>query len=269
MLSSGQIKIDDRNDICENDIFDVCDPIHDDSANFDYSENDDDEIPLSVLYKHKKKNKNLQTKTSQNTTLIPPQNWCKTPFIPPQNIEWQDTLFVDDTWVNKTPLDFFYLLFDDNISQHIVDQTNIYALQSHGKELKLHINELKSYLGILLKLSIFWNNTSRYHVICDAMAHDRFESIKSSLHFNDNNKLKKKDHPEYDKLFKIRPVLEYIKQNLYKIPQEEHQVIDEHIILTKAHISMKQPMNLGYKVISRAGQVVSYMILRYILGRGL
>ncbi|MCL4125853.1 UNVERIFIED_CONTAM: hypothetical protein GTU68_039532 [Idotea baltica] len=218
---------------------------------------DDDDIPLSMLY--------LNMKKKPVTCNIP--LWGKSEWVPPEDISWKGKLFIDESLNDLTPLEFFNMIFDENLVRHITEQTNMYALQSKGKELGLHETELKAFLGILMKCGIvkpptyryFWNKLSRYDKVADAMTRDRFEEIKSFLHFNDNTKLKPANHPEFDKLFKIRPVIDSIRNNCLKVPQEEHQAVGEQMIPTEAHIPLKQynpkkAHKWGYKVISRAGE---------------
>ncbi|MEI6864815.1 transposase [Flavicella sp.] len=222
----------------------------------DNSISDEEDVPLASLFPNCRERPEMQ-RTSR---------WRKSKFDQPEDTSWKDKQTFDDSWNNFTPLEFFLLIFDENTMKHIVEQTNIYALQSKGKELKLELVELKTYLGILMKFGIvhtpsyryFWKNSSRYNQIADSMSRNRFEEIKSFLHFNNNALLKPRDHPEHDKLHKTRPVIEAIRNNCRKIPQEEHQAIDEQIIPTKAHSALKQynpmkPHKWGYKVISRAG----------------
>ena len=222
----------------------------------DDDDDDDDNIPLATLILRDK---------SQSLRAKP--QWRKNSFQRPNDISWKDALYLPDSWNDFTPLQFFFLIFDEKLLEHIVEQTNIYALQSKGTELKVNLIELKTYIGILMKFGLvgtqcycdFWKNSSRYSTIADAMNQNRFKEIKSFLHFNDNSQLMPRGHPEHDKLHKIRPAIEAIRNNCLKIPQEEHQAIDEQIIPTKCHSALKQynpkkPHKCGYKVISRAGE---------------
>ncbi|KAK2710077.1 hypothetical protein QYM36_013676 [Artemia franciscana] len=91
------------------------------------------------------------------------------------------------------------------------------------------------------------------------MSRDRFEQIKKYLHFNDNLTQKPRGDPGHDKIHKVRPLIEMIRDNFMKIPPEEHQAVDEQIVPTKQRISLKQynpkkPHKWGYKFISRAGE---------------
>ena len=62
------------------------------------------------------------------------------------------------------------------------------------------------------------------------MSHDRFESLKKFLHFNDNTKDKKSDGETRNRLFKIRPLFEMLRHNCLSRKPEEHNSIDEQMM---------------------------------------
>lgn len=67
-----------------------------------------------------------------------------------------------------------------------------------------------------------------------------------------------RDHPDHDKLFKIRPFFDKFRQNLSKREPEEYQSIEEMIIPFKGRCPYKQnikskPHKWGIKVFARAG----------------
>ncbi|XP_054746160.1 piggyBac transposable element-derived protein 3-like [Anastrepha obliqua] len=148
----------------------------------------------------------------------------------------------------------------------ITQQTDLYALQEHGIELKCTVEDIKRYIGILLymgvlklpQLKMAWSKDLNLTAITDSMPRGKFEKIKQCLHFNDNTKQSKKGDLNYDKLYKIRPLLDSLKENFGKLPQEEHQSIDEQIIAFKGRSSFKQynpakPHKWGLKMFTRAG----------------
>ena len=90
------------------------------------------------------------------------------------------------------------------------------------------------------------------------MSVKRFVKIKKYIHFCDNNKALPKTHPEFDKLFKIRPVLESVVSHCRPTAAEEKLSIDEQIISTKGRPSLKQYLlkksnKWGMKVCARCG----------------
>ncbi|KAK2706147.1 hypothetical protein QYM36_016245 [Artemia franciscana] len=192
--------------------------------------------------------------------------WRKVDFVQP-DAAWKDHLVVDQEMSGKTPLEFVRLFFDQGVVNHIRDPTKIYALQKDAKEFGVSSAEVECFLGILAFTGIvkmpsyrsYWSNETRYPVIADAMSRDRFEQIKKYLHFNDNLTQKPRGDPGHDKIHKVRPLIEMIRDNFMKIPPEEHQAVDEQIVPTKQRILLKQynpkkPHKWGYKFISRAGE---------------
>lgn len=49
-----------------------------------------------------------------------------------------------------------------------------------------------------------------------------------------------KREPNYDKLYKIRPIFDKLRQKFNKIEQEEFHNVDEQMILYKGRHSLKQ-----------------------------
>ena len=84
---------------------------------------------------------------------------------------------------------------------------------------------------------------------------DRFELIKRYIHFDDNSKDKRKQDEKRDRLFKIRPLFEVLKQNCLSQEPEEYNSIDEQIITFKDRSFLcgympNKPYEWGVKVFS-------------------
>lgn len=67
------------------------------------------------------------------------------------------------------------------------------------------------------------------------MSRDRWEQIKSSLRFNDNSVC-----PSEDKLFKVRPVIDLLKESFARIPMDHMLSLDEQMVPFKGVSSLKQ-----------------------------
>ena len=83
--------------------------------------------------------------------------------------------------------------------------------------------------------------------VVDIMTRDRWEEIKSSIHFVDNSQLH-----ELDKIAIIRPFVEHLKSKFKEIPMTTDLCVDESIIPFKGQSSIKQynpkkPHKWGYK----------------------
>ena len=90
------------------------------------------------------------------------------------------------------------------------------------------------------------------------MSRNRFKELKKNLHFVNNETVPQRDDPAKDKLFKICPLFEMLRQNCLKVPPEENNSVDEQIIPFKGRSSLrrylpKKPEKWGFKVFSRNG----------------
>ncbi|KAK2711212.1 hypothetical protein QYM36_012403 [Artemia franciscana] len=119
----------------------------------------------------------------------------------------------------ETPLKYFQTFFDDELLELIVEQSNLFALQTEGCNLCLTVEQLKVFMSIILLLGVIrvpyyrmhWEAASRYPQIAEKMGRQTFDKIKRFLHFNENYKAKKPGEQGSDKLYKIRPVLGNIR----------------------------------------------------------
>lgn len=173
----------------------------------------------------------------------------------------------------SSPFDVFSCLFPEELVTHITEQTNVYALQKFLDPVKFKRttnDEVKIFLGINILMGIkrlpsirdYWssNEEIRDSYISSLMSRNRFMWILGNLHLNDNTKQPKKDSPDFDKLYKLRPFLNKLlyTYKLYYQP-DEHQSIDESMIKFKGRSSLRQympqkPIKRGYKVWVRANK---------------
>ncbi|CAG4981515.1 unnamed protein product [Colias eurytheme] len=87
---------------------------------------------------------------------------------------------------------------------------------------------------------------------------NKFEKVRQTLHFNDNSKNLPRNDPGYDRIFKIRPVVESLNAAYKKVPLEEHLCVDEQMCSTKARNVLKRynpqkPHKWGYKIYVLSG----------------
>ena len=96
--------------------------------------------------------------------------------------------------------------------EHIVNESNLYAMQTNLENpLQLDSMELAKFLGILSKMSViglprsrlYWSKALGITKISNVMGCDRFETIKRSIHFNDNTHMLPRDDEKFDKLIKV------------------------------------------------------------------
>ncbi|XP_054259863.1 piggyBac transposable element-derived protein 3-like [Macrosteles quadrilineatus] len=126
---------------------------------------------------------------------------------------------------------------------------------------------MEQYLGIHMISSIvkmpsyrmYWGEGTRYAPIAEAMSRNRFETIRAYIHVNDNTNLPDGNDPAHDKLFKIRPLIDAVRDNMKKVPLDSKVSIDELIIPFKGRSHMKQynpkkPHKWGIKVFALASK---------------
>ena len=160
-------------------------------------------------------------------------------------------------------LEYFSSFFPDDFVDAIVQNTNLYSVQCKGKSVNTNSKEIKTFIGINMLMGIvklpqyfdYWSNTLQYPAIADVMSQNRFSELRRYLHFVDNNS----EHDIEDKLFKIRPIIEAVRNQCIKIEPEEFQSVDEQIIPSKTRFTKirqcnpKKPKKWGFKNLVRAG----------------
>ena len=173
-------------------------------------------------------------------------------------------------------VDFFGQNFDDDLFRHIVRETNLYASQKRSKwRWPLTVPELKAFLGVWIIMGIvklprvrdYWSQEpifGEHPVITGAFARDRFFEILWNLHFNDNTTAFPRGHDNYDKLHKIRPVINFLSCKFLALynPHRENS-IDEAMVVYKGQSSLKQfmpkkPIKRGFKVWCRCDSKNGY-----------
>ncbi|XP_059062765.1 piggyBac transposable element-derived protein 4-like [Achroia grisella] len=175
-----------------------------------------------------------------------------------------------------SPLSIFERLFPDELMVIIVEQTNRYARQKNSTNWKpVTLQDIKAYLGVLIlmglnplpDMELYWSSDPFYYnkEIAQVFPIVRFKKITENLHLNDNEMEPPRNSPEYDKLFKLRPLL----TKLNKVYQREAynsevQSIDECMVKFKGRSSLKQympkkPIKRGFKVWARCDAKTGYL----------
>ncbi|CAJ0965046.1 unnamed protein product [Ranitomeya imitator] len=110
---------------------------------------------------------------------------------------------------------------------------------------------MMKYWGLVLHMGIvkkpelrqYWSIDILYQtpVFGMVMNRKRFEAIHKFLHFRDNTDILPRDDPNFDRLFKIRPVIEHFSNKFAEvyIPQREI-CVDESLIHFKGRLQFRQ-----------------------------
>ncbi|XP_072141061.1 piggyBac transposable element-derived protein 2-like isoform X2 [Dermacentor andersoni] len=138
----------------------------------------------------------------------------------------------------REPLVYFSQYFSVEIFDSLAKFTNLYALQRNG-DLVTTKEELKVFFGILMLMGVlrfprvrmYWQTSTRIPTIADAMSAKRFFKIRVAIHIAESKA--PQDGSCLDKFWKVRPMLEAIRQRCLQLEPIEHSSIDEqHVAVT-------------------------------------
>ncbi|KAL4126528.1 hypothetical protein QTP88_010749 [Uroleucon formosanum] len=164
--------------------------------------------------------------------------WSKDNLPPVDTNFFGNSTLAEDIMELETPFQIFKYLFTVDLMQHICNETYKYGLQnSFSNPLKLSIDDLQKYIGVLVLMSIvnisnvrkYWAPYLGNQVIKDTMSLNIFEKIRKTL-----------------------------KNSFSRVPLKEHLAVDEQMCSTKARSSVKvympnKPHKWGYKLFVLSG----------------
>ena len=243
------------------------------------SDDDDDneiDVPQNVLVSTAEVSSDEENDDEDDVRLANLANASSDSNIKTANkvYQWQkhDTPMADCTFQGTfteppeeelTPLQYFKLIFKDEILNTIVESTNLYSVQKPGTSVNTNKDETSSFIGIHIPVGIvqlpnykaYWSRELRFPPVADAMPINQYEKLRQYLHFVDNNA----PNNDNDKLFKVRSIMTAIKDECVKVEPEEFQAIDEKIIPCKIKRSKirqynpKKQKKWGFKNLVCAG----------------
>ena len=145
-------------------------------------------------------------------------------------------------------------MFTDELWEPLVTETNRYARQNNVNNWQdTSLEEMRCFIGFLYGTSI--NKVSELDDVwstdwvlaspafANFFIRDRFWALFSNLHLADNTKALNRTHPDFDKLFKIRPLIKILKksfQDNYNLGQNVS--VDEAMVKGKGRNPLKQYM---------------------------
>uniref|UniRef100_A0A803K9B9 PiggyBac transposable element-derived protein domain-containing protein n=1 Tax=Xenopus tropicalis TaxID=8364 RepID=A0A803K9B9_XENTR len=170
----------------------------------------------------------------------PPCNYV--PEIPPFTAV--PGLSVDTT--NFEIIDFFNLYITEAILQDMVRYTNLYAEQYLASNplpgfsrtqawYPTNINEIKRFLALTLAMGLVERNSLASYWDTNTVLLLRF------LHFNDNTTAVAPNEPGYDRLYKLRPLIDSLSQRFAEVYTPSQNVcVDESLLLFKGRLKFCQ-----------------------------
>ena len=192
---------------------------------------------------------------------------------------------------NPIAQDFFKLYIGEEIVDHIVTQTNLYAetyIERERHNFRPHSlvkewrptdrEEMLTFLAMLVlmgiihkpRISMYWTKDGMVStpVFSQLMRRDRFLLILRFLHFADNRNHNPAD-PDRHKLYKIREVSDMIRRRCSEAFYPGKKLgVDESLVLLKGRLSFKQYIKSRrarfgiklYQLCTTDGIVLDYVI---------
>ena len=178
---------------------------------------------------------------------------------------------------------FFTLLFGEDTIDLVIAETNRVAREKLAEN-KSRLQQwrditkpkFKAYLGICIMMGVavlprvadYWSTDPflENRGIKAVMTKNRFEEISQYLHFNDSTREPAKGTPGYDRLYKCRPILSNILQNVQRAYYPGKDIsIDEGMIAFKGRLKFRQympakPTKYGIKVWMAADAANGYVL---------
>lgn len=164
----------------------------------------------------------------------------------------------------KSPTEYFQIFFDAEVMNYIVEQTNLYCFQKHGKSADVSLSEVQGFFSIMIYMGIcrlpaiedYWSTATRVPKVADVMTYKRFQFLRSHIHFANNQ-----EDPGTDRYRKIRPLLDMIRERCKSLEQEEENSVDECMVGYKGKLAGnlrqfqpdKPSSRFGFKLFVRAG----------------
>ncbi|XP_030288308.1 piggyBac transposable element-derived protein 4-like [Sparus aurata] len=160
-----------------------------------------------------------------------------------------------------TPLDLFKLFFSNDTAKTLCQNTNRQASKNNESKkytwTDINVQEFFKYVGLtfffaLVKLNTihdYWKRNTIFSVPFPAniMPRDRYRVISWNIHMSDPEKDaendKKKGAPDYDRLFRLRPLMDTIKNacKAFYHPRQNLSV-DEKVAATRTQVGLKRYM---------------------------
>lgn len=149
------------------------------------------------------------------------------------------------------------------------------GVEAFAKWTQVTVEELQAYMGFMILMGIvhlpsiydYWQRDEIYHYspVASRISRDRFFELHRYLHFADNSSLAPPGSPEYDKLGKVKPIIEKLSERFRSTYTPQMNVaVDEAMIPFKGRSTLKQymplkPVRRGIKVWALADSLNGYI----------
>ena len=148
---------------------------------------------------------------------------------------------------SATPLDCFKQFVPLEIFELIANTSNRSAVRTFGKSLLLKRDECMQFFGATLMMSVmklpwmrlYWARETRVAAVADVFTRSRFHQLRSRMKIVVDEEVPQ-DARQRDRLWKVRPLLETIRQGCLKIERPVEVSIDEQMIPFTGKTVLKQ-----------------------------
>ncbi|CAN2388364.1 Transposase IS4, partial [Pristimantis euphronides] len=186
--------------------------------------------------------------------------WESAELYSPQIPEFTANSGIQFDTTELTALDVFQIFVSDDLIAHMVAQTNLYAEQFiRDNPTSSYANrwtpvdavELRKFWGLTLYMGLvkkptiraYWSTDLLYHtsLFRVVMPRTRYEAIQKFIHYNDNSQCPSRDDPQFDCLYKIRPILEHFNAKFAQAYTPEKNIsIDESLVHFRGRLKFRQ-----------------------------
>lgn len=192
---------------------------------------DDEDTP--IIRGHRSIPTITETSESESESDQDEEEWKKTMWINerPNPERFSDILLQPSVFFpsRTTPLAYFTRFFCDEVLRLIMEHTNLYAMQQRAKNWEpVTVTDIKMVLGIIILMGLhsvpswdlYWSSDPFFRIdeIARVMTCKRFKKIMENLHLADNSKMPSRNDHQYDKLYKVRPLLDLQQDNVQSLP---------------------------------------------------
>lgn len=137
--------------------------------------------------------------------------------------------------VPAEPIQYFIKYVPDSAFGRLAECSNLYYLRTTGAELGTTPQELRVFFGIMMYMAVlkfprirmYWQQRTRIAVIADGMNLNRSFKLHTAVHITDASGPAPNNT---DKFWKVRPLVEVVRERCLQLNVIEQSSIDEQMI---------------------------------------
>ena len=131
----------------------------------------------------------FETQKKETESSINNFRWREKNPMPVQPL-FTESEFSEPPTEEKSPREYFDLIFDKLLYEIFAEQTNLYSVETTGKSVNTNKGEIEQFIGILVQMGImkypqyrmYWSPESRLTLIANSMPLQRFKNLKRFFH---------------------------------------------------------------------------------------